>query len=333
MIRRNHAATIALLAWAILPGCESASPSDPATSASASQAIGAQPRAMEDASLPRPRLTDAAVANYPGLHNVVAYGPDLFSGSVPDEGGFASLSALGIRTIVSVDGAMPEVEAAAKAGMRYVHLPIGYNGMSESRGLEIARAVRDLPGPVYIHCHHGKHRSAAAAGVAAVSLGILEAEVAVERMRVSGTATGYTGLYRCVAEARPAGRERLDAVSDEFPQVSRPTGIVQIMVDVDEIFDRLKDARGADWNPPADHPDLRPLAEASRLADLFRDLGEDPLVRTKEAAFAQFLARAAAAAQGLEDGLLESPRRSAVIDEHWQAIAASCKDCHVKYRD
>ncbi len=36
-------------------------------------------------------------------------------------------------------------------------------------GRKTAKAVRDLPGKIYIHCHHGKHRSAAAAATACVT--------------------------------------------------------------------------------------------------------------------------------------------------------------------
>ena len=83
--------------------------------------------------------------------------------------------------------------------------------------LELVRASRDAlrEGPVYVHCHHGKHRSAGAAGTVAVSLGWLTAEKAIERMKVSGTAPNYTGLYQCTAEAMPLGVEVIDRVPAE----------------------------------------------------------------------------------------------------------------------
>ena len=59
----------------------------------------------------------------------------------------------------------------------------------ERRKLEIARALqlaRDR-GAVYVHCHHGKHRSAGAAGAAAVTLGWSTTAQATERLKVSGT--------------------------------------------------------------------------------------------------------------------------------------------------
>src|SRR5262249_601182 len=63
-------------------------------------------------------------AEYPGLHNVFRLTERLYSGSSPEgEEGFLSLQRLGIKTIISVDGARPEVERARKLGLRYVHLP------------------------------------------------------------------------------------------------------------------------------------------------------------------------------------------------------------------
>ena len=95
------------------------------------------------------------------------------------------------------------LDKAKARGMRYIHLPIGYNGFDEARKLELVRATRDsmATGPVYLHCHHGKHRSAGAAGTVAVSLAWLTTDQAVERMKVSGTAPNYKGLYACTSHA------------------------------------------------------------------------------------------------------------------------------------
>src|SRR3984893_602801 len=85
----------------------------------------------------------------PGLHNVFRLTDKLYSGSSREgREGFASLVQLGIQTVISVDGARPDVETAHKFGLRYVHLPIGYDGVPPEQGLRIAKAVRDLPGPV-----------------------------------------------------------------------------------------------------------------------------------------------------------------------------------------
>ena len=114
-----------------------------------------------------PPLDAPAPGEFPGLHQVVTFHPGVISGGVPGGEGFATLAAMGVKTIISVDGGAPDVAAAKAAGIRYIHLPMGYDGCEESRVLELTRATRDSMerGGVYIHCHHGKHRSPAAAAV------------------------------------------------------------------------------------------------------------------------------------------------------------------------
>ena len=133
-----------------------------------------QPPARTLATVEVPTVDDDKPRDLTGLHNVVAYHDGFYSGGVPESNaGFDTLSAMGVRTIISVDGAVPDVDAAKARGIRYIHLPIGYNGFDESRKKELVRATRDAMyvGPVYMHCHHGKHRSAGAAGTVAASLG------------------------------------------------------------------------------------------------------------------------------------------------------------------
>src|SRR5262245_25679022 len=82
------------------------------------------------------------------LPNALQVHEKVISGGMPEgDDSFAELQTLGIKTIISVDGAKPDVEMAQKYGMRYVHLPHGYDGVPESRAKELAKAVRDLPGP------------------------------------------------------------------------------------------------------------------------------------------------------------------------------------------
>src|SRR5215510_11511668 len=78
--------------------------------------------ADSDPLLPQP---GGKPVDMPGLHNVIHVADRLFSGGAPEgDAGFDSLKKLGIKTILSVDGARPEVARAKQHGMRYVHLPI-----------------------------------------------------------------------------------------------------------------------------------------------------------------------------------------------------------------
>src|SRR5262249_999764 len=100
----------------------------------------------------------------PGLHNVYRITDKLYSGSSPlGATGFCSLQKLRIKPIISGDGARPDFAAARAECLRYVHIPFGYDGIPPEQILRLAKAVRDLPGPIYIHCHHGMHRGPAAA--------------------------------------------------------------------------------------------------------------------------------------------------------------------------
>jgi protein tyrosine phosphatase (PTP) superfamily phosphohydrolase (DUF442 family) len=141
-------------------------------------------------------VSDSARLTLPGLHNVYRITEKLYSGSSPDgDLGFRSLQKLGIKTIISVDGARPEVIGAHSHGMRYLHIPFGYDGIPPAQILRLAKAVRDLPGPIYIHCHHGMHRGPAAAS--AIHLCLDKNCQALAEMRRAGTDPHYTGLMRC----------------------------------------------------------------------------------------------------------------------------------------
>ncbi|MEX2219053.1 MAG: cytochrome c [Phycisphaerales bacterium] len=283
-----------------------------------------------------PSVVETAPRDYPGLHNVVAFHEGFYSGSVPEgPAGFDALAVMGVRTVISVDGAAPDLELASARGLRYIHLPIGYNGIDQPRRLELARAVRDslARGPVYIHCHHGKHRSAGAAGTVAASLGWSTPQAMVERMRVAGTSPSYAGLYACTAAAAALALHEIEAVSPEFPEVSRPTEFVQGMVEIDHAWEHLHAAERAGWAAPADHPDLVPAAEAGRMVDLFRVMAEGERTRSHPAEFGAKMRQGADLAKALEDLLAAGERDRSELSAAFAKVGASCKDCHTSYRD
>lgn len=293
--------------------------------------------------VPMPLLVDATPRDFPGIHNAVAYHEGFISGSVPEgDEGFTTLAAMGVKTIISVDGAAPDVDEAAKHGIRYIHLPIGYNGFDEARRLELSRATRDAmaKGPVYIHCHHGKHRSAGAAATVAASLGWASPQEMVERMKVSGTAPNYKGLYACATNATVVSMGVLDAVPGDFPSVSMPEGMVKAMVAIEHAHDHLKAIEKAGWVTPSDHPDLVPVAEAGQLADLFRLLVTDEHTLKEGEDMAARFRKDNQAATTLEDllagiakGSAPDEAQRAAMTAQFKLIGASCKDCHSQYRD
>lgn len=270
----------------------------------------------------------------PGLHNVVPYtgsGSEAFySGSAPEgDAGFDALVKLGVKTVISVDGATPDLARAKARGLRIVHLPIGYDGFDDARKAELVRAVRDLPKPIYLHCHHGKHRSAAAAGAVAVSLRWMTNEAAAARMKVSGTAVGYRGLWLCVAKASPMDGATIDAARGDFPEQTKPESLVASMVAIDEALDSIQLAVAATDSAKRGAS----AADAAKIADLLRILEKDESVErmAKSVDFRALLRASSTRAGALEKLLGEGS--SAGVPDAVARLRESCKDCHAKHRD
>jgi protein tyrosine phosphatase (PTP) superfamily phosphohydrolase (DUF442 family) len=286
-----------------------------------------------------PARPDPARVEAPGLHNVYRLTDGLFSGSSPDgEEGFRSLQKLGVKTILSVDGMRPDVELAHKYGMRYVHLPVGYDGVPPAQALRIAKAVRELPGPIYVHCHHGQHRGPAAAAIAHLCLDeTCGVETVVAEMRRAGTDPHYKGLYASPREFRRPTPEELARLPDNFPEAVPPAGLAQVMVGVDQIWDRLKLVRASGWRVPPDHPDLDPPHEALQLVEQYREAARLPDVEKRPEEVRRWLAGAETAARQLEEALRggkeQAPVDAAATERAFQRLNAACTRCHGKYRD
>lgn len=288
-------------------------------------------------SAPAPPAGDRVEAA--GLHNVLRVMDGLYSGSSPEgDAGFRSLRELGIRTVISVDGARPDITRARRYGLRYVHLPFGYDGVPEGQARRIAKAVRDLPGPVYLHCHHGQHRGPAAAAVARLFLDeACSAAAAVDVMRQAGTDPHYTGLYASPQKLRRPTRAELDNTPSDFPEAAEVAALAQMMVSIDERWERLRQVRAAGWRTPADHPDLDPPHEALQLVEDFQEAGRLPDVRQRPEAFRRWLTDAAEGAKELEQILRQGKERGAVdaaaAEQAFHKAGRACTKCHAAYRD
>jgi hypothetical protein len=235
--------------------------------------------ALFAADAPRPSVAPptpvAPARELAGLHNVHRLTARVFSGATPEgDAGFASLRRLGVRTVLSVDGATPEVEHAAAFGLRYVHSPVGYDGIPPAEVARIARALRDLPGPVYVHCHHGQHRGPAAAVAALRCLGELTADEGVAALQLAGTDPKYSGLIALPHTTQPLSPAALDRVPAKFPARAATADLTQLMVKIDGLWDRG--------------------AAAVQLEELFRESARLPAVAANADLVKRFEAAAAA---------------------------------------
>jgi protein tyrosine phosphatase (PTP) superfamily phosphohydrolase (DUF442 family) len=274
----------------------------------------------------------ARAAEYPGLQNVFRVSEKLYSGAVPEGAtGFASLRALGIRTVITVDGARPDVVAAQRFGLRYVHLPFGYDGCPTPRALEITRAVRDLPGPIYLHCHHGQHRSPAAAALVHIALDGASNQEAVQFMKRAGTAPGYLGLYGAAASFRRPSKADIDGAPGRFPEVAEVPPLAEAMVQIDERFEALRQSQREGWRLPRQHPDILPPHEALQLKELFRELRRTDGHETRPPDYQGWMRISEQSATELEAALRAGDHGRA--DIALSQASATCGACHARYRN
>jgi protein tyrosine phosphatase (PTP) superfamily phosphohydrolase (DUF442 family) len=275
------------------------------------------------------------------LQNAHRLTDKIIAGAAPEgDAAFERLRELGVRTIISVDGAKPDVETAHRHGMRYVHLPIGYDDVAPQEGLVIAKAIDELPGPIYVHCHHGQHRSAAAIAVACVVSGRLKPEQAESVLTTFGTGANYKGLWASARAAKPVDRAVLEAVKVDYVETAKVPPMAEAMVEIDQTLDRLKLSAASGWRTPPGHPDVDPPHEALQLTEKLRELGRtDDVQHERPSQFREFLGHGEREAQSLQDALegwAKHPGSNAPppeADAALKNVTSSCAACHKVYRD
>lgn len=284
-------------------------------------------------------LASATPMELPGLHNVFRLSDNIVSGSEPHgDAAFAELERLGIRTILSVDGAVPDLERAARHGMRYVHVPIQYKGISDAEVLKISKTFRELAGPFYVHCFHGKHRGPAAAAIGRCILDGTSRQQAIAEMRQwMGTAPEYEGLYQTIATHTIPDARTTATFAFDFPSQHRAEGFVAAMVEMTRSFDHLKDLHRRDFAADPAHPDIDALNEARKLKSLFEACLDTGEYRGAKADFRgwmdESMADATALVRSLEQGRAGAADAMAEAGRLVPRLQKTCKACHKLYRD
>lgn len=285
------------------------------------------------------RLRAAVPVQDARLENAHRLTDKVLTGAEPHgEQAFQALKDLGVQTVISVDGATPDVETARKFGLRYVHLPIGYDGVPVERGKELAKAITELDGPIYIHCHHGKHRGPAAAVVACVVAQALNNDEAVAALKTLGTGENYLGLWQSARIAKPAGATELKKLKVEFRSISPIPPLAEAMVKVDETVELLSECKQAGWKQPKSHPDLDPAHEALKLREIFTEIARTNEHTQRPNDYKGWLSESTEIATVLETRLRDfkenkpdvTPRE---LDTLYASLQNNCKSCHKSYRN
>lgn len=286
----------------------------------------------------RVKLPEVPPEEDPGLHNVYRLSRNIVSGSEPNgEEAFRFLQEMGIKTILSVDGKVPEADLAAKYGIDYVHVPIQYRGIADDEMMRISKTFREKQGPFFVHCFHGKHRGPAAAAVGRVVLDGVPREQAIAEMRQwCGTSPSYEGLYRDVAAGEIPEPRETQQYDWDFPAAHPLPGFRHAMIEVSRADDNLKYLAKHGWQPGPDHPDVDALNEAAKLAGLFERAEHMDDVTGKPADFRAWMAESVVASARLRSAIEDwkgGAGTVAEIDDAYQDLAASCTACHKVYRN
>ncbi|MGB0741869.1 MAG: hypothetical protein ACPGXX_17500 [Planctomycetaceae bacterium] len=251
-----------------------------------------------------------------------------FCGSEPaTEEAFRSLQQQGIRTIASVDGIPPQTELAAQYGMRYVHIPMGYDGISEEQSGMLTRLADEADGPIYLHCHHGHHRGPAATAVVCMAAGRMTSAEAAAFLQKSGTNRDYRGLWRDVAAyRRPAAGTSLPALV----AVAKTTTLAQKMAMLSRQFEKLQQDGRHRWHEHRlDGTDS--ISSAALLVQEGLRESDRTSAGTYDDVFDKLMRRQIENSLELKQSLQSRDYLRAT--ECLQKLSAGCKQCHRQFRN
>lgn len=132
------------------------------------------------------------------------------AGGQPDEADMAALKRSGVRKIINLRRAgeqnqpldpKAEGEAAARAGLEYMHIPVDPKNLDPSSADAVAKAIDASDGPVYVHCAAGG-RAVTHALLAEAKSGGSSADDVMKKAEAIGapvTDEGFKAFIRAVA--------------------------------------------------------------------------------------------------------------------------------------
>lgn len=276
------------------------------------------------------------------LTGVYRAAADLYCGAQPrTEKDFASLASAGIKTVICVDGVVPADKLAQAAGLRYVHVPVGFSD-AEKRVPLLLAAMNRLPGPVYIHCRYGRPRMPIVVAMIGKARYDWTPEQVTAWLDLTKPGDSYQGLQKSLADFQPPTAEQLNMVEAEFKAKAETTPLVHTMGALLEDWDHIRAAQGTNFSPLGAEK-LNALAKNSEnVGDLLAELAKDKSLKDWGTDFASEMSATAKACDTLGETFRDAARRSGTKDELAQperlsaavkAVGARCGACHSTYRN
>lgn len=276
---------------------------------------------------PKPAPTEPQKIEIAGIKNAYRVSDRIYSGSEPEgDAAFEALKQLGITTIVSVDGAKPDVATAKKHGLEYVHDYFGYGGVPKGAQEVLAKVVREKKGPIFIHCHHGMHRGPAAAAIAWCLDSGADAAKREAFLKAAGTDPEYAGLYRDVKDFDP---EKVRDANPKLLESQKGESLHNAMAQLGDDWDVIKTAHEGMWLDPVEKPEDAPTARALLVMQNFKESGRAHGAKF-DAQFVKWMKEAEDGSQKLHDALAKKDLTAA--DAAFAAVKTDCRQCHKAYR-
>ena len=159
------------------------SPHPAAGGDNASLAPPSQVAARAPAIVPGMERVSERLFGLPGLVSVGRVAPGIFRGAQPTPEGYATLKAMGVRTVINLRTRHGERKAVEAAGMRYIEIPMSFWKNVDPVVVRMALSAMTDPAnqPVFFHCSRGKDRVGVVAAVYRMEVdGWSEAEAEAE---------------------------------------------------------------------------------------------------------------------------------------------------------
>ncbi|GAB5402043.1 MAG: hypothetical protein Aurels2KO_02740 [Aureliella sp.] len=263
-----------------------------------------------------------------GLENLWRVSERIYSGGQPEApGAFSYLAKLGVKVVVSVDGMTPNVDAARQAGLRYVHIPIGYDSIPVAAQRQMMTVSSQVGGKIYVHCHHGKHRGPSAAAVLCMLEDQRSSDHALEILRRAGTARHYAGLWKSVSQF-DRGRVQSEPAIPLVAVAKVPT-TARTMVEINRHYSRLEALFENEIAKPVAVRELSMLS-GELLRELSRTGGSEV-----EKDLLDAFRRAGGEFENLERLTHHSSPngRMDALKKQFLKIGQNCQACHKRYRN
>jgi protein tyrosine phosphatase (PTP) superfamily phosphohydrolase (DUF442 family) len=269
------------------------------------------------------------------LPSAFRFSDKLITGASPDSDDcYEALQELGVKTIISVDGEFPDETRAEKYGMKYIHLPIPYKEVPKERALELAKAVRDMPGPIFMHCACGRLRSPAAAGVVSVILGSMSKMDAWNALVQAKSPGNYVRMYQCTQEFEKVDPVVLDNLRPEFKAKADVARITTRMDDMYKPWSRLDEARRLGWQIPETRKDLKVEEDILKIIDISIEISKWPEMRKTDAMVKMRADNESELAKFLQLWRKSSgDDRAKELTKGFFQMTKSCDLCHDEYRN